>query len=82
MRIRLWVNAAMVIVSSIVGVTSQMRDSSVGKRAEGRKSHQIFVASSTIPVLMIVLIERSYSEKLENCGGSPVRGRLSNTVSR
>ena len=34
-----------------------MRESSVGKRAEGRKSHQIFVASSTIPVLMIVLIE-------------------------
>ena len=52
----------MAIASSILGVMSQIRDSSVGKRAEGRRSHQIFVASSMISVSTMVCTERWYSE--------------------
>ena len=77
-----WVSAAMAMVSFKRGETSQMRDSSVGNRADGRRSHQIFVESSIMSESMIVRTERSYSAKLENRGGIPVRGRLSNTVKR
>ena len=47
--------------SSISGQTSVMRISSVGKRAEGRKSHQILVASSISPALTSSSMARSYS---------------------
>jgi hypothetical protein len=54
-------SAAMVMPSASSGQTSVMRISSVGKRAEGRKSHQILVASSISPAFTRTSMERSYS---------------------
>ena len=63
-------------------LVSQMRASIVGNRAEGRRSHQIFEVSSIIPSSISTPTVSWYSDQLLKCGGRPVRGRLSNTVSR
>ena len=62
-------------------VTSQMRDSSVGNRDDGRTSHQIFVASSMMPHPVRMPTDRWNSEYEAKSGGMPVLGRLSKTDS-
>ena len=53
---------------------SVMRISIVGKRAEGRRSHQILVASSMQPSFTRRSTMRRYSAALEKVCGSPARG--------
>ena len=54
--------------------TSVMRISSVGKRAEGRRSHQILLASSMTPLRTSRSTVWRYSSQLSKRPGRPVRG--------
>ena len=63
-------------------VGTKIRVSSVGKRQEGRRSHQIFEASSMMPRSTSTPVIRSNAAQEVSWGGRPVRGRLSKTVSR
>ena len=62
--------------------TSVMRSSSVGKRAEGRRSHQILVASSITPAFTSTSTVRAYSSQPAKRPGRPVRGSSCEMASR
>ena len=61
---------------------SQMRISSVGCLADGRRSHQIFDGSVTIPVSASTPSNSCQSFQLSKISGSPERGKSPMMIGR
>src|SRR5215210_2478974 len=77
-----WKMAAMQTASSTRVQTSQLRNSSVGKRWFGRASYQIFDPSGMHRVFTIVSTIESYSSHEPNRGGMPDRGKWRKMIDR
>src|SRR5215472_16545438 len=75
-------NAAIDNESSSVVQLSVMRNSSVGKRALGRRSHHNLVSSSISPAPTRMSTWRRYSPQLAKRSGVPVRGNSSKSARR